>query len=614
MVGLNSRLLHFHVFYHLQVAATLTEPEDVELSLSDDLDTYIRLLSDDSPFILPKMRLIDVKILQPIERYGDSIPPYAILSHTWGDQEVTLQEIQSPTQNIRNKEGWLKIEQACKITRAHRLGFLWVDTCCIDKTNSVELGEAINSMFQWYKNSDMCIAYLADLEPQERYSDQAIFACRWWQRGWTLQELIAPRSLRFYDATWQDNDSKSDWEEQILAQVGIPPRALHGNLSTDVASVAQKFSWAAGRKTTRLEDEAYCLLGLFDVNLPLLYGEGPKAFRRLQEEIIRNGDDLTIFAHSPLQQTGNLFADHVSSFRNMGDVRPFYCNDMTEFSLTNRGLYIKRGLEVSYASVLERGDNESHDSYYAWLGHRAKSDIRVGICLAKIAPQVYCRDSTRVLVGFGSRIRQYKGNRWELTDCYILRHSNHGIFNQYDNAIYLSSTSIGEDFGETLGLDMMPATNVKMSIHDVVPRGMYHHAQRLIVKRESRSYPADQNVIALRGSVNLDEHPGEPSAAITVVILVDFVNFEPRSFVFQAAQHQRLHDFLFSQENLETSITWQFLRILYPQVEQFDSSFPVRLDSGRRMKFSTFFRESQSSNPQLESVGTHTLEVDLTNL
>lgn len=94
------------------------------------------------------MRLVTVESLDLVEVYGDSIPPYAILSHTWETQEVTFQEIRSPTERTRRKDGWLKIEQACKIAKFHGLDFLWIDTCCIDKTNSVELNEAINSMFR----------------------------------------------------------------------------------------------------------------------------------------------------------------------------------------------------------------------------------------------------------------------------------------------------------------------------------------------------------------------------------------------------------------------------------------------------------------------------------
>lgn len=438
-----------------------------------------------------------------------------------------------------------------------------------------------------------------------------MFASRWWQRGWTLQELIAPRSLRFYDSSWQDNDSKSDWAGLISERVGIPPRALHGDLSPNVASVAQKFSWAANRKTTRLEDEAYCLLGLFDVSMPLLYGEGSNAFRRLQDEIIKSGDDLTIFAHSPMERTGDLFAEHAFSFRGLGDVRPYSSNAMTEFALTNRGLHVKSGIEVFFATVLEKPEDELHDTYYALLGHRARSDVRVGICLVKVAPQVYCRDATRILVGFGSRITQLRSDRWQLRDCYILPHSDHRMIDEYENAIYLSPSSIREDYKESFDTITVPTENTHMVLHDVVPRGMYYHSQRLILKREASFYSADKNVIALRGSVTLAEHSDE-GARITVVILIDFINFEPKRYVFDAAQHQRLENFLFAEENLESSITWPLLRMMYPSVEQFRDSICIDFDRGRKGAFNVWFTKIESSDSDLPCVGACTLEVNFT--
>lgn len=468
-------------------------------------------------------------------------------------------------------------------------------------------------MFRWYKDSDMCIAYLSDLEPEDRYSDDAMFECRWWRRGWTLQELIAPASLRFYDSSWQDNDSKSDWADLISERVGIPPRALHGDLSPDVASVAQKFSWAAHRETTRLEDEAYCLLGLFDVNMPLLYDEGSKAFRRLQEEILRSGDDLTIFAHSPMERSGRLFAESAICFKGLGDVRPYHSNSMAEFTLTNRGLHIKRGVELSYASVLEKNDDGTNDTYFALLGHRAKSDVRVGVCLTKVASQLCCRDATRILIGFGSRIIQLRGDRWQLNDSYILLYSDHGIVDEYESAIYLSSQSFIEDYKETIDTGTSPAESAKLVLHDVVPRGMYYHAEQTILKREADLYPVDGNVVALRSTVTLAGEDVEEAALsrATVVVLVELINFEPAALIFAAAQHRGLENFLFAEENLETSITWQFLRLIYPAVEEFGNPIHMDLGCGKEAKVSAIFTKAPPPDAEPPCIGACTLEVEV---
>ncbi len=228
--------------------------------------------------------------------------PYWILSHTWGDDEVTFQDMQNLSLASSQTKGFQKIKAMCDLTSAGGLSHCWIDTCCIDKTSSAELSESINSMFYWYKQAERCVAYLEDLEPGRGEPAEAELAkCRWFTRGWTLQELIAPRDVQFYDSHWTLRGGKRELCHSLSGVTKIDghvlwPRTqnIQGVLRT--VSVAKKMSWAAGRRTTRIEDKAYCLLGIFDVNIPLLYGERGRAFTRLQHAIAQNSNDLSLFA------------------------------------------------------------------------------------------------------------------------------------------------------------------------------------------------------------------------------------------------------------------------------------------------------------------------------
>ena len=238
------------------------------------------------------MRLLNTETCK-LEEFvsSGSTPEYAILSHTWGEEEVTFQDMvrgSDPT-----KSGWSKIRVCCRQASKDGWRYVWIDTCCIDKASSSELSEAINSMFNWYKLASVCYAYLADVTMSDPRQD-TIRHSRWFQRGWTLQELLAPPFLVFLDNTWTEIGSRADWADEISMVTNITRKVLLGDYMS--CNVATKFSWASQRQTTRKEDEAYCLLGLFEVNLPLLYGEDSRAFTRLQEEIIKNSYDESIFA------------------------------------------------------------------------------------------------------------------------------------------------------------------------------------------------------------------------------------------------------------------------------------------------------------------------------
>lgn len=224
---------------------------------------------------------------------GEAIPKYAALSHTWSKDEVSFKDI--GLSSSQSKNGYRKITMTCELAKEAGLQYAWVDTCCIDKSSSAELTEAINSMYLWYERSEVCVVYLEDL-PAKGNLDVHLRRCRWFTRGWTLQELVAPDHIHFYDKEWNFRGSKQDLIEHLTKTTGIDRAVLQKQQSLSSIAVARKFSWAAHRQTTRVEDTAYCLLGIFDINMPLLYGEEEKAFRRLQTEIINTTPDLSIFA------------------------------------------------------------------------------------------------------------------------------------------------------------------------------------------------------------------------------------------------------------------------------------------------------------------------------
>jgi len=283
---------------------------------------------------------------------------YAILSHTWGDEEVTFQEFAAL--GNKSKAGWEKITKTCELAKVVGLQYAWIDTCCIDKTSSAELSEAINSMFSWYKNSTICFIHLSALADDQRAQHVGIddFAkYRWFYRGWTLQELIAPANATFLNRNWEFMGTKRTLISRLAKVTGIDTAVLNDLSALPTVPVARRLSWAAGRKTTRQEDLAYCLLGLFNVNMPLIYGEGQKAFIRLQEAIAHSANDLSMFAwqqdsssSTPLIPTyRGIFACSPTEFQHCNKIFVPYekINQETSFALTNKGLRFDPGMFIT---------------------------------------------------------------------------------------------------------------------------------------------------------------------------------------------------------------------------------------------------------------------------
>lgn len=299
--------------------------------------------------------------------------PKCLLTCTREDGELLFSDFQQGRQ--LQKKGYQKVKGCCKLAKSQGYQYVWVDTYTIDKSSSAELSEAINSMFAWYRDAAVCYAYL-DLRrgidhcpctedcteicgPAHRVSGEKttldFTKTRWITRGWTLQELIAPRTLEFYSAEWKFLGTRQSLADNLSEATRIPVRLLSRSrsepLTLDGCSIAERMSWASTRQTTRPEDIAYCLLGLFNVHIPLLYGEGQeKAFFRLQEEIMKHSMDHSILAWAWGEKRGGrgevfeynmtAIAPSPAEFGTTPRIVHFLDKKTEPFDMTNKGLRI----------------------------------------------------------------------------------------------------------------------------------------------------------------------------------------------------------------------------------------------------------------------------------
>ena len=353
--------------------------------------------------------------------HNGEVTPYAILSHRWTDfTEVDYEEIvklatmdMEDCNEIRRRLGYKKILDTCEQAGRDGYEWIWVDTCCIDKRSSAELSEAINSMYRWYENSRVCYVYLHDVpgssfptvQDDARYPDSNGWP-EWFSRGWTLQEMIAPSNVQFFNKDWQLIGDKKEFTCTLQNITRVPERVLTDGLSGNRPCIAQIMSWAAKRTTTRIEDRAYSLMGLLDVNMPMLYGEGRKAFHRLQLEIIRTSTDQSIFAwgsgwSKKNVRTGSILADDPSFFEDCFEIELMDYDEFIEslkkytpvetlrsmdqdrfgiFPVTNRGIQI-------WMFLLPHPDSQN-SIFEAWLPCREDRSL-VSIELALLDSNYY---------------------------------------------------------------------------------------------------------------------------------------------------------------------------------------------------------------------------------
>lgn len=339
--------------------------------------------------------------------------PYVIISHVWRKKEVIYEDMVQ-FNKLEASKSWEKPESAAKIVGAcktvlryynKKVEHLWLDTVCIDKKDPTELSMSINSMYRWYKEAEVCFAYLDDYPTME----VPIFTqSKWFTRGWTLQELVAPRKVIFFDKDWKEIGDKLSLQTSLTRQTKIGGKYLLHLHDVSHASVSQRMSWFSGRITTVSEDTAYSLLGLFGVNMPLLYGEGKeRAFRRLQEEIMKYSDDHSLFAwkteNRPKHRSG-LFAGSPDCFQGTGDYehKPNRYNNKP-FQMTNKGISIDLYLQQYQNLYIASIDCLHDDKHY--LGIYLK-------CLSSETQQ-YRRTKTDEIC------RVVSSGRGELTSIYV---------------------------------------------------------------------------------------------------------------------------------------------------------------------------------------------------
>lgn len=494
------------------------------------------------------MRLINTQTLE-LENFSlATVPPYAILSHTWNEAEVGFHDMSLPSRF--QKKGYRKIRKTCELALQNGHKYAWVDTCCIDKSSSAELTESINSMFQWYKDAVICYVFLEDLSPDDNV-EIAMKRCRWFTRGWTLQELIAPRLVTFYDMRWQYRGSKLDLMLLITYITGVDKNLLTGQAKLSHYGVACKMSWASQRQTTRVEDTAYCLMGIFDVNMPLIYGEGMKAFRRLQEEIVKRNNDLTILAWeqvlTELSPT-SLFAPSPVFFGQSSGIHPF-SDSFIDFSVTNKGLLISSDHPLRAVSVYTHNGRQIM-GYSIFLG---RSLTEGGIFLRKIGPKLFLRDARVPLIGFQNEVTQI--GLVDDTQYYIVIDALTAKLTTYNfrkHVIHIPSYD-------------------RYLLTDMVPLVLWDVTDRVFLRPKPYKWVGYDMVIGMLFDCMI---LGELAP---LVVLCDYRDENIKFKVFQQGQYLQLEGKLFRGRNRDESIYWSDLEADNPQFNRMNNSLALRI-------------------------------------
>lgn len=250
------------------------------------------------------MKLLHTGSLNLHEFPEDNPPRYGTLSYTWGPpaDELSHRDVKDGADLcVRTSPSAHRVKLASQRAREMGYDYIWIDTLCIDQTSSAEVSEGVNASYRWISKADCCLVHLSDLPASSSpdtscIDEEELRRCRWFRRGWTLQELVAPRQLVLYDCDWnRRGDKKTETVRQLLARVsGVEEAVLEDPACVRGISLGRRMAWAAGRLTSRPEDRAYSLLGLCGVNMPIIYGEGDRAFFRLQEEVLKNSVDLSL--------------------------------------------------------------------------------------------------------------------------------------------------------------------------------------------------------------------------------------------------------------------------------------------------------------------------------
>jgi len=384
------------------------------------------------------MRLINTRTLQLEEFYGTA-PDYAILSHTWEGDEVSFDEFTQPQKGTHHGQRYAKITAACRQALSDEINYCWVDTCCIAKASSAELTESINSMFNWYKQAKVCLAFLADFDLDvdiQAPLEVRIAKCRWFTRGWCLQELVAPKEVRFYDRNWRFIGTKKSLRRHISDITGVPQHVLEDPSHLQAIPVAKRMAWASKRETTRVEDIAYSLLGIFGINMPLLYGEGDNAFLRLQEEITKKCNDMSIFAwESNTTGQNSRYLGTFAPSPRLFDACRHMPNTTLHRQITSRSQFAisNRGIQFTAPDIFLLNDitnQEGADYVLPLCSLSGQATLHKCLMLRKVGPGLYVRSGPLKDLELSKLYR-----RWTLEkEIYLLAQVTTDLYPTFDSS------------------------------------------------------------------------------------------------------------------------------------------------------------------------------------
>ncbi|KAH8755134.1 hypothetical protein F5882DRAFT_469237 [Hyaloscypha sp. PMI_1271] len=446
-------------------------------------------------------------------------------------------------------------------------------------------------MFRCYRDAAVCYVYLEDLEPDTVIED-ALPRCRWFTRGWTLQEFIAPKDVVFYDTVWNRRGTKLAMCEFLSKLTKIPRRVLQMPIFVYQHSVATRMTWAANRKTTRIEDTAYCLLGIFDVNMPLIYGEGIKAFRRLQEEIIKRNADLTIFAWQSTSDHDHilgLFAPSPEPFIN-GDWNSSeeLSAGVVNYTVTNRGLLVSGANSLALATV-KLIDGREGIRYFFSLVNTGFGSRKSGIHLRKLGPRIFYRDGHLPPVGWSNNI---VGQLLDIntSDFYILSDPiNISIFN-FESSRYRA------------GAIHVPEGR-HFSLETAVPEDLWDASDRVFLIPQPHSSERYPMVLAMRFTCTF------VGASFDLITLCDFSRQEmrrPTCTLFRRGGHARLEALLFNRRNRNEHMYWADLWVEFPEILDLKSDCLIMRIDNKKFVIAVTFQpelvEELLDTSELESI------------
>lgn len=449
----------------------------------------------------------------------------------------------------------------------------------VNKSSSAELTESINSMFQWYKQALVCYVLLHDLasdvEPEIGFP-----SCRWFSRGWTLQELLAPNQVEFYNHAGDWVGSKQRHADIISKITHIPRGVLFRPQKIFDETIATRMLWASKRETKRREDVAYSLLGIFDVYMPLIYGEGVRAFRRLQEEIIKRHNDLSIFAwtSTPSHNSNGLvgtFASSPTEFAECPDLEP-HKSLTAEFALTNRGLLLTGHFELyGYHPVIGElhgphtaiGEIDIVPHYVLIVGKTADSREQ-GIYLRKLGPGSFCRIGSQTLV--------YREGRHEDSPGWML---------EEDDKIYILADipryGYGNDMFELMSPHrhsaiLFPRAQGGIKIHSTIPLPLWDQIDALFLLPKPHGTSSYATVLAAEVCVSIHEHQ------VMMVVVYDEGSATYPILTFKSEEYAAERDLLFEGRVRKEGISWKDLMNQAPRLAGLSRS--TKLQLGQRIK------------------------------